>query len=71
MDRESRIIRTSIVGIVVNALLSAFKAFVGIVTGSIAVTMDAVNNMTDALSSLITIIGDKLSTKKPDRENPY
>jgi len=71
MDRESRIIRTSIVGIVVNALLSTFKAFVGIVTGSIAVTMDAVNNMTDALSSLITIIGTKLSTKKPDREHPY
>ncbi len=71
MDRESRIIRTSAVGIVVNVLLSAFKAFVGVVTGSIAVTMDAVNNMTDALSSAITIIGTKLSTKKPDREHPY
>ena len=71
MDRESRIIRTSAVGIVVNVLLSAFKAFVGAVTGSIAVTMDAVNNMTDALSSAITIIGTKLSTRKPDREHPY
>jgi cation diffusion facilitator family transporter len=71
VDRESRIIRTSAVGIVVNVLLSAFKAFVGVVTGSIAVTMDAVNNMTDALSSAITIIGTKLSTKKPDREHPY
>ena len=71
VDRESRIVRTSIVGIIVNALLSAFKAFVGMATGSVAVLMDAVNNLTDALSSVITILGAKLSTKKPDREHPY
>ncbi len=71
MERESKIIRTSLVGIIVNALLAAFKAFVGTITGSIAITMDAVNNATDALSSVITILGTKLSTKKPDREHPY
>lgn len=71
MDRERRIVRTSIVGIAVNALLAAFKAIIGAVTGSIAITMDAVNNLSDALSSVITIIGTKLSLKKPDREHPY
>lgn len=71
MERESRIVRTSIVGIVVNAMLAALKAVIGILTGSIAITMDAVNNLSDALSSIITIIGTKLSMKKPDKEHPY
>ena len=55
--REKIIIRASIIGIIANALLASFKAFVGIVTGSIAITLDAVNNLSDALSSVITIIG--------------
>ena len=71
MDRGTRIVRTSIIGIIVNALLAAFKAVIGTLTGSIAITMDAVNNMSDALSSIITIIGTKLSMKKPDKEHPY
>ena len=71
MDRGSRIVRTSLIGIIVNALLAAFKAIIGSLTGSIAITMDAVNNMSDALSSVITIIGTKLSMKKPDKEHPY
>jgi len=71
MDRQTRIVRTSIVGIVVNAMLSVLKAVIGVVTGSVAILMDAVNNLTDALSSVITIIGAKLSSKAPDREHPY
>ena len=59
MTRQEKIIKTSIIGIVVNLILVAFKAFVGIVTNSIAITLDAVNNLTDALSSIITIIGAK------------
>lgn len=70
MDRSKIIVRTSVIGILANALLAGFKAFVGIVTGSIAVTLDAVNNLSDALSSVITIIGTKLAGKRPDKKHP-
>ena len=52
MNREAVIVRTGIVGIVVNVLLAAFKAAVGLTANSIAVILDAVNNLTDAISSL-------------------
>ena len=71
MDRTKKIVQTSIVGIIANVFLAIFKAFVGIVSNSIAITMDAVNNLSDALSSLITIIGAWLSAKEPDKEHPY
>ena len=71
MDRTSKIIRTSIVGVVVNVLLATFKAAVGAIAGSVAIIMDAVNNLSDVLSSLITIVGAKLSTKPADREHPF
>ena len=51
-------------------LLAAFKAAVGLISNSIAVTLDAVNNLSDALSSVITIIGAKLGAKKPDKKHP-
>ncbi|MBR6881221.1 MAG: cation transporter [Clostridiales bacterium] len=69
-SRESMIVKTSIVGIVTNIILSSFKAMVGIITGSIAIVLDAVNNLSDALSSTITIIGTKLASKAPDRKHP-
>ena len=69
-NREKQIIRTSIIGIVVNVLLAAFKAAVGLLSNSIAVVLDAVNNLSDALSSVITIGGAKLAGKRPDREHP-
>ena len=71
MDREKSIVKVSIVGIVVNLVLVAFKAAVGFVTGSIAVILDAVNNLSDALSSVITIIGAKLAGRAPDKKHPY
>ena len=70
MNRDQVIIRTSVVGILANLLLVAFKAFVGIASNSIAVILDAVNNLSDALSSIITIVGAKLSGKLPDRQHP-
>ena len=69
-DREKIIVRTSIIGIIANVLLAAFKAAVGLISNSIAVTLDAVNNLSDALSSVITIIGAKLGSKKPDKKHP-
>ncbi len=69
-DREKTIIRVSVTGIVTNALLVLFKATVGFLSNSIAVILDAVNNLTDVLSSLVTIVGAKLGAKKPDRKHP-
>lgn len=69
-DRSRIIFRTSLIGIAANVLLAGFKAAVGILANSIAVTLDAVNNLSDALSSAITIIGAKLANKRPDKEHP-
>lgn len=71
MERQKKIIKTSILGILVNIILVIFKATIGIIVNSIAITLDAVNNLTDAISSIITIIGTKLANKKPDKKHPY
>ena len=71
INREKEIIKTSFVGIIGNVFLVAFKAFVGIIAGSVSIIMDAVNNFTDALSSIITIVGTKLSSKRADKKHPY
>ena len=71
MNRSSEIIRTSWIDIAANILLAAFKAVVGAVAGSIAIVMDAVNNLSDALSSVITIVGTKLSQRPADRNHPF
>ena len=70
-DRGSIIIRTSILGILANVLLAAFKALVGLTANSIAIVMDAVNNLLDAASSVITIVGTKLAGKEADRKHPF
>ena len=71
MERNKKIIKASIYGIIVNILLVIFKAIVGLIANSIAIVLDAVNNLTDAISSIITIIGTKLSSKKPDKKHPF
>ena len=68
--REKTIVKTSVIGILTNLLLVGFKAFVGLVSNSIAVILDAVNNLSDALSSVVTIIGAKLGAKQPDKKHP-
>ena len=70
-SREKTIVRTSVIGIAANVLLAAFKAVVGLMTASIAVTLDAVNNISDAGSSVITIVGTKLAAKEPDKKHPF
>ncbi len=71
MDRSREIIRTSWIGIAANVLLAGFKAAVGVLASSVAIVMDAVNNLSDALSSVITIVGTKLSQRPPDRKHPF
>lgn len=68
--RDQVIVRTSVIGIVANLLLAGFKAAVGLASNSIAVVLDAVNNLSDALSSVITIVGTKLAGKSPDKKHP-
>lgn len=70
VKREKAIVKTSIIGIVTNVFLAAFKAAIGIISNSIAVILDAVNNLSDALSSVVTIIGAKLGGKLPDKKHP-
>ena len=70
-DRNRDIVKVSIVGIVANILLAVFKAIVGVIAGSIAITLDAVNNISDAASSIITIVGTKLANKAPDKKHPF
>ena len=71
MNRTKKIVKISIEGIIVNILLVIFKGIVGFITNSIAIILDAVNNLSDALSSIITIIGTAIANKKPDKEHPY
>jgi len=71
MDRSREIIRTSWIGIAANVLLAGFKATVGLLASSVAIVMDAVNNLSDALSSVITIVGTKLSQRPADRKHPF
>ena len=71
MEREKKIIKTSILGILVNLVLVVFKATIGLLVNSIAIVLDAVNNLTDAISSVVTIVGTKLANKKPDKNHPY
>ncbi|MBQ4467052.1 MAG: cation transporter [Firmicutes bacterium] len=69
--RDKIIIRTSIIGILANVFLAAFKAVIGLTSHSIAIVMDAVNNLSDAASSVITIVGTKLAGKEADRKHPF
>lgn len=70
-ERSRQIVRASIVGITGNVLLVIFKAIVGTLTGSVAIVADALNNLADALSSIVTLIGTKLAGKAPDHKHPY
>lgn len=69
--RDKIIIRTSIIGILANLFLAVFKAIIGLTANSIAIMMDAVNNLSDAASSVITIVGTKLAGKEADKKHPF
>lgn len=69
--RIGSIMRASVVAIIVNVALGIFKAIVGLITRSVAISMDGINNITDAASSLITILAAVLSGKAPDKKHPF
>ena len=68
--RKKEIIRAGLIGILTNILLAVFKAVVGVLSRSIAVVLDAVNNATDVLSSVVTVVGARLAGRPADREHP-
>lgn len=70
-SRNSQITKVSVVGIGANAVIATFKVIVGLLSNSVAVLLDAINNVSDALSSAITIIGVKLAGRKPDSKHPF
>ncbi|MDU3688444.1 MAG: cation diffusion facilitator family transporter [Anaerococcus hydrogenalis] len=69
-NRGKIIVKTSIIGILTNVFLAVFKAILGVFVNSIALILDAVNNLSDALSSIVTIIGEKFASKSPDKKHP-
>ena len=68
--RNKKIIKTSIIGIIANFILAIFKVVVGFLSGSIAIILDAVNNLSDTLSSIVTIAGVKFANRAPDKNHP-
>ena len=68
--RKKAIVRTSIIGVLANFLLAAFKALVGILSNSIAIILDAVNNLSDMMSSIVTLVGVHIGDKAPDKKHP-
>lgn len=62
---------SGVVGIVVNLMLTAAKFFIGTVSHSIAITGDALNNLSDAGSCIVTLAGFKMANMKPDKEHPF
>lgn len=70
LSREKTIVRTGVIGIIANVLLASFKALVGFAVHSTAMVLDAVNNFSDVMSSVVTIIGTKIASKKPDKKHP-
>ena len=76
-NANSPLVRSSIgklagiVGIVCNSLLFLFKLVAGLLVGSVSITADAVNNLSDASSSLVTLCGFKLAQRPADKDHPY
>ncbi len=71
MDRDKQIIRASVLSIIGNVALAATKGVTGVLTGSIAISLDAINSLTDALSSVIAIIGTRIAGMNPNRDHPF
>lgn len=68
--RTKLIAKTSIIGIIANLFLAGFKAVVGLLSNSIAIILDAVNNLSDMMSSIVTLAGVHIGNKAPDKKHP-
>lgn len=70
-ERDSLVVRTSVTGIIANLVLAALKFIAGLMARSMAIQADAINNMSDAASSIVTIVGTKLAAKPADKKHPF
>lgn len=70
-ERTRTIIRTSYLGIIANVLIAFVKVVLGVLTSSIAIISEGVNNAADAVTSVLTLVGAKLSRKRPDEKHPF
>ncbi len=70
-NRHERIVGASVAGVVINLVFVVLKALIGLLSGSLSVLVDAVNNLTDVLSAAVTLVGMKLAQKRPDKEHPH
>ncbi len=71
LSREKIIIKTALLGIFTNFILASIKIIIAFASNSVAIVSDAINNLGDAASAAITILGSKLAAKLPDEEHPY
>ena len=69
-NRDKLIVKVSITGIITNIFLVIFKITIGLLSSSISVVLDGINNLTDVISSIVTIVGTKLASRKPDKKHP-
>ena len=70
-SRDGVVAATCVLGISVNVLIAALKVAIGVFASSIAILSSGVNNATDALTSVLTLVGTKLSAKRPDAKHPF
>lgn len=70
-NRIEKITRASWLGVALNLILVIIKAVLGATAGSVSILTDAVNNLTDTMSAIVTLVGVKLARKKPDRKHPH
>lgn len=70
-QREKKITETGIIGVIANLILASLKAIIGLLSGAVSIILDAINNLTDSISSIVTIIGIKLSKKAPTKKHPF
>ena len=70
-NRIEKITRASKLGIVLNVVLVIVKAILGALAGSVSILTDAINNLTDTMSAVVTLVGVKLAQRKPDRKHPH
>ena len=69
--REKYGLLGSVVGIIVNLILSAGKYAIGVISNSVSITADAINNLADAASCIVTLVSFKLASRKPDKNHPF
>ena len=70
-SREGVVTATSMLGIIVNLLIAGIKVAIGLLSSSIAVLSEGVNNAADAATSILTLVGTKLAGRKPTKEHPF